>query len=131
VRVVAWGGLLTAVVTVVLWMGWGRAGVVPGLVFGGLATAFQAVAVTALRPYRDAPMKEFAWRWLVGVALRFVGIGGIVLAVVSNRAVFPPLPTALAYLGVLIPLLFTETRFLGDSGNARHSGGGHRRTRNP
>jgi hypothetical protein len=31
---------------------------------------------------------------------------------------FPPLPTAFAYLGVLIPLLFTETRFLGDARNA-------------
>jgi hypothetical protein len=119
-----WGAGLTAVVTFVLWLGWGKPGVVPGLVFGSLATAFQVVAVSVLRPYRDAPMAEFAWRWLVGVALRFVGIVGIVLAVLADRVLFPPLPTALAYLGVLIPLLFSETRFLGDSRSARHSGGG-------
>ncbi len=123
-RIGVWGAVLTAAVTFVLWLGWGRPGVVPGLVFGGLATTFQVVAVSVLRPYRDAPMAEFAWRWLVGVALRFVGIVGIVLAVLANRALFPPLPTALAYLGVLIPLLFTETRFLGDSRNERHPGGG-------
>jgi hypothetical protein len=33
----------------------------------------------------------------------------IVVAVMTHRELFPPLPTAFAYLGVLIPLLFGET----------------------
>ena len=33
-------------------------------------------------------------------------------AVLWNRELFPPLPSAVGYLGVLIPLLFTEIRFL-------------------
>jgi hypothetical protein len=124
VRVLAWGGALTAAVTVVLWLVWGRSGVVPGLLFGSLATTIQTIAVLVVRPYWDAPFEKFAWRWLLGIALRFLGVVAIVVAVMADRALFPPLPTALAYLGVLIPLLFTETRFLGDARNARSSGGG-------
>ena len=38
---------LTVVVTAILWLGWGRAAVVPGLTFGGLATGIQVAAVAA------------------------------------------------------------------------------------
>jgi hypothetical protein len=34
------------------------------------------------------------------------------VAVLVDRRLFPPLPTALGYLGVVIPLLFLETRFV-------------------
>jgi hypothetical protein len=42
-------------------------------------------------------------------------LGGVVLmgaAVVWDRTLFPPLPTAIGFLGVLIPLLFLEVRFV-------------------
>jgi hypothetical protein len=119
VKLVALGLVLTGVVTGVLGLAWGRTAVVPGLTFGGLATAIQVVAVAAVRPVWHAPYEKFMGRWLAGIGLRFGGIVAIVVAVLANRNLYPPLPTAFAYLGVLLPLLFTETRFLGDSRDAR------------
>jgi hypothetical protein len=36
----------------------------------------------------------------------------VALAVTLDRALFPPLPTAFAFLGVLVPLLFMEVRLV-------------------
>ena len=36
----------------------------------------------------------------------------VVVAIVVDRGRFPPLPTAFGFLGVLIPLLFLEVRFV-------------------
>lgn len=111
-RVLALGLGLTSAVTVALWLGFGRAAIVPGLVFGGLATGIQVVAVAVVRPVMGAEFQKFMKRWAVGMALR---IGGVVLfaaAVIADRTLFPPIPSAIGYLGVLVPLLFTETRFL-------------------
>ena len=69
-------------------------------------------AVAAVRPVRDAPFSEFVSRWGWGMALRFGGVVVFLVAVLIDRELFPPLPTAFAYLGVLIPLLFMELRFL-------------------
>jgi hypothetical protein len=52
-----------------------------------------------------APTPEFMGRWLGGIAIRFVA--ALVLVIWSAS-----LPAALGYLGVLLPLLFLETRFL-------------------
>ena len=46
------------------------------------------------------------------MGLRLGGAGALALAVIARPAAFPPLPTAVGYLGVLVPLLFTEIRFL-------------------
>ena len=110
---------LTVVVTAILWLGWGRAAVVPGLTFGGLATGIQVAAVAAVKPVWNEAYERFAWRWAMGMGLRLVGVAAIVLAVVLDPNLYPPLPTAFAYLGVLVPLLFAETRFLGDARNSR------------
>jgi len=44
-------------------------------------------------------------RWLGGMGIRFLGLG-VVLIVSRN------VPGLLSYVGVLLPLLFLETRFL-------------------
>lgn len=117
-KVLAVGLGLTAAVTGMLWLVWGQTALIPGATFGVLATVVQTVAVAMVRPVWTAPFDRFAVRWLAGIGLRLLGVAAIVVVVLLRRDLFPPLPTAFAYLGVLIPLLFTETRFLGDPRNA-------------
>lgn len=112
IRLLAAGAVLTGLVTTALWLAFGRDAVVPGVVFGTLATGIQGAAVAALRPAVHQPFERFVARWSVGMGLRMAGVMLFVVAVVVDRGHFPPLPTALGYLGVLVPLLFTETRFL-------------------
>ena len=108
-----WLGLvLTLVVTVVLTLVFGSQAIVPGLLFGGLATAIQLAAVLLVKPFLDAELKMLMKRWGYGMALRVLGVGLFVVAVLGARDIFPPLPTAFAYLGVLVPLLFTEIRLI-------------------
>jgi hypothetical protein len=108
-----WLGLgLTAVVTGVLALIFGRDAIIPGLTFGGFATVIQLVAVLLVRPVIEGPTKQLMKRWGFGMALRFLGVALFLVAVLVSRDIFPPLPTAFAYLGVLVPLLFTEIRLI-------------------
>jgi hypothetical protein len=108
-----WIGLgLTVAVTCALALAFGGQAVLPGLVFGGLATLIQLVAVLVVRPAIDGPIKPLMIRWGIGMGLRLVGVILFLVAVLWSRDIFPPLPTAFAYLGVLVPLLFTELRLI-------------------
>lgn len=111
-KVLGLGVALTTLVTGVMWLAWGRAALVPGVSFGLLATVVQIAAVALVRPVMQAPLAEFYKRWGVGMGLRLAGVVLFVVAVSVDRTRFPPLPAAFGYLGVLIPMLFTETRFL-------------------
>lgn len=112
IRLVVAGAGLTGLVTVTLWLAFGPEAIVPGIGFGALATGIQAAAVAVVRPAVDQPFERFVARWGVGMGFRMGGIVLFVVAALIDREHFPPLPTAFAYLGVLVPLLFTETRFL-------------------
>jgi hypothetical protein len=79
---------------------------------GAAALVAQLAAVAVLRPAMGAPQAEFTARWLGGIGIRALGLGALLAVVATHRALLPPLPTALGFLGVLLPLLFTETRFL-------------------
>ena len=103
---------LVVVVTAALVLAWGRAALVPGLSFGILALAIEVVSVRALKPVLDRPFPEIMKRRGVGMVLRGLGIACFVVAVATRRDMFPPLPTAFGLLGVLIPLLLLEPRFL-------------------
>ncbi len=108
-----WLGLgLTALVTAILALTFGQQAVIPGLTFGVLATIIQLVAVLLVKPVLDAPFKDLMARWAIGMGLRLAGVVLFVVAVLSTRDIFPPLPTAFAYLGVIVPLLFTEIRLI-------------------
>lgn len=72
----------------------------------------QLGAVAVVKPVLGAPFSKFMGRWGVGIALRFGGVAVFLVAVLIDRELFPPVPSAFAYLGVLVPLLFTEMRFL-------------------
>jgi hypothetical protein len=77
----------------------------PAAIGGGVAVIAQLWAVALLRPKMRAPNPEFMARWLGGMGIRLLGVG---VVLIFSRTV----PSLLAYVGVLLPLLFLETRFL-------------------
>ena len=104
-----------------LWLGAAGAGLVvivgalggrPAALGGGVALVAQLAAVAILRPAMTAPQPVFMARWLGGMGIRALALGALLAAVVTYRAALPPLPTLLGFLGVLLPLLVTETRVL-------------------
>ena len=82
------------------------------LVGGVIAVAAQTCAVLLLRPKLRAPNPEFMARWLGGMAIRFLALVAVAVLTITHPASIPPVPALLGYLGVLLPLLFLETRFL-------------------
>ena len=79
---------------------------------GVVAVVAQTGAVLLIRPVMGAPNKTFVLRWLLGMALRAALVIGLVVYAALHRSTLAPLPAALGCLGVLLPLLFTETHFL-------------------
>jgi hypothetical protein len=77
----------------------------PAAIGGSVALIAQLWAVTLLRPKMRAPNPEFMARWLGGMGIRLLGVG---IVLIVSRTV----PALLGYVGVLLPLLFVETRFL-------------------
>ena len=77
----------------------------PAAIGGGVAVIAQLWAVALLQPKMRAPNPEFMARWLGGMGIRLLGVG--VVLIVSRTV-----PALLSYVGVLLPLLFLETRFL-------------------
>ena len=91
------------------------AGVLGGraaMIGGSVAVAAQLGAVALLKPVMSAPTPAFIARWLGGMAVRAVALGVVMVVAATNRATLPLLPASLGFLGVLLPLLFLETRFL-------------------
>lgn len=79
--------------------------------FGLLATTIQYVAgKLSARVAKDADFATFVKGWASGMGLRLLGV--VILAVVCTvwPVRFPAIGAAIGYLGVLIPLLFLETR---------------------
>ena len=77
----------------------------PAAIGGGVAVIAQLWAVALLKPRMRAPNPEFMARWLGGMGVRLLGVG---IVLIVSRTV----PALLGYVGVLLPLLFLETRFL-------------------
>ena len=98
------GGVLVAVVAAI----GGRAAGVGGVV----ALAAQGAAVALLRPAMRASQDRFLARWLGGMAIRALAVGALIAYAVTHRVRLEPLAASLGCLGVLLPLLFLETRFL-------------------
>jgi hypothetical protein len=79
---------------------------------GGAALVAQMGAVALLRPGMDAPQRPFLARWLGGLAIRVLTLGGLIAMAATHPVELPLLETTLGFLGVLLPLLFVETTFL-------------------
>jgi hypothetical protein len=106
------GLALTALVSCLLVLGWGQGALLPGVIFGLIATAIQVISVALVRPVFAGETVRLLKRWGVGMLLRVVGVALVAAAVTIDRSLFPPLPTAFAFLGVLVPLLFMEVRLV-------------------
>lgn len=78
--------------------------------FGALATAIQMAAGLFLRRAAGKPFEQLLKAWGMGMGLRVLGMFLFLAAVLADRTVFPPVPTALAFVGVLIPLMFSDIR---------------------
>jgi hypothetical protein len=102
------GLTLTAVVGAVSWWLGGTPAAVAGLGAGVLAVGIETAAVRLLGPALVPPFERLAKRWAFGMGLRLGGVGLVGVAVARWPAQFPPLATALAFVAVLIPLLFGE-----------------------
>jgi hypothetical protein len=79
---------------------------------GGVGLVAQVWAVLLLRPVMGAPNPQFMARWLGGMGIRFLALGALMVWVFTHRDSIPALPAVFGFLGVLLPLLFLETRFL-------------------
>ena len=106
------GAALTALMALLSGRLWGTQAAFAAGVFGAVALAIQLAALALLQPVKGAPFAKFMGRWGAGMGLRFLGIAAMGLAAGLDRTHFPPLATALGFLGVLLPLLFYEVRLI-------------------
>lgn len=83
----------------------GLAGGWPSFAGGGAATAAQVAAVAVLRSRLARETHRVLGAWALGIGLRLA-------ALIGCLALLPPLAGSLGFLGVLLPLLFTETLYL-------------------
>lgn len=111
-RIAVGGAALTVGMTGLAASLWGRDAILATVTFGALATGIQVAATRLVAPKRAAPFEQFVRGWAAGMVLRLAGVAMIPFAVVTAREIFPPLPSAAGYLGVLLPLLVWETRLV-------------------
>jgi hypothetical protein len=112
------GAVAEALIAVIaLFGGGGPAGgglmaMVAALIGSAVAMSAQIVAVAVLRPAMLAKGAEFTKAWVTGIATRFASFVVVAVLIVTLREVLPPAWVAAGYLGMLLVLLFAETRFL-------------------
>jgi prolipoprotein diacylglyceryltransferase len=106
------GGAAELVVAALALLAAGTLGLAAALVGGGIASAAQVTAVALLRPGMKAATPEFVRRWASGMAVRGGAALVVVGVVLATKAVLPPLWVVLGFFGVLLTLLYAETRFL-------------------
>lgn len=103
---------LTVGIGGVTWLGWDGTAALAAAGFGVLATLIHLVAVALIKPAIRGPTKTLMARWALGMGLRLAGVAVFLVLVTWKREAFPPLPAAIGYVGVLLPLLFSEMRLL-------------------
>lgn len=108
------GAATEAVVVVLALVGPGGGVMAVGAALIGTAVAFaaQLTAVALLRPAMGAKTPLFFQRFGLGIAVRFGSFVVLAALMVTLRTVFPISWMAAGYLGMLLVLLFGETRFL-------------------
>jgi hypothetical protein len=78
--------------------------------FAALAAAIHWAARRADRRWPAPGRGVFGPGWVLGFLLRLGGVAVLALAAGLRPDLFPPLPAAVGYLGVLVPLLGLELR---------------------
>jgi hypothetical protein len=94
------------------WVVWDAVAALAAAWFGILATGIHLVAVTLLKPALRGSYKMLMARWSMGMGLRLFGVAVYLVLTAWKRELVPPLPAAIGYVGVLLPLLFSEMRLL-------------------
>ena len=79
---------------------------------GLLATAIHVSAVVLLKPALVRPFERLWVRWAMGLGIRLAGLAAVATAILAVPDRFPPLATATGFVGVLLPLLFSEMRLV-------------------
>ena len=100
----------TAGVTAVAWLLWGTTGAQSALLFGAVATGIQLLADRLARRLGVVATVDRLMVYSIGVVLRIGGVALIGVAAVTWGEAFSPPGAAMGYLGVLLPLLYLETR---------------------
>ena len=103
---------LTVVLSALVWMVWGGQVVVATATVGVLATVIHLAGVALLKPALVPPFERLVVRWAWGLGFRVAGVGLVGVAMLLDGTRFPALPTAIGFVGVLLPLMFTEMRLL-------------------
>lgn len=111
-KVLLAGAGLTALMALILVAWLGQKALVPALVMGGVATAIELLATRWLVGGLKTSTRDTMQAFAAGMLLRLLGVGLFVGLVAWNRGTFLPLATGLAYVGVVIPLLFLEARLI-------------------
>ena len=105
-----WGAICTLLGAGVAAAVWGRRGGEAAAAVGGAATMVQLLAARLMartgRPASLDQLKVYA----IGVVLRFVAVAALWVVVTVDGRAFPVLPSALGFLGTMLPLLYLETR---------------------
>ena len=106
-------GLLLAVLVAALagWI-WGVDATVGAAVFGVLAAVIHAAAIALLKPVLEPPFDQALKRWAYGVGLRLVGVAILAVLLLRGSEVLQPVPSAVGFLGVMVPLMMDEMRLL-------------------
>ena len=103
---------LTALMTTAAVVTGEQGSAIPAGLAGLFAGTVHLAAISALKPSLVPPFEGIVGRWMVGLGLRFGAVAMVAIALAALPDLFPVLPTALGFLGVLIPLLFTEMAML-------------------
>ena len=111
-KTAALGAALAGVVAATAWAVWGAGAAFAAGGLGLTAAVLQTLAVVLLQPRLRSPSGPFMKRWMLGTALRFAGVVMVGAAVWLDRTTFPPLPSAVGFLSVMVPLLFFEARLI-------------------
>jgi F0F1-type ATP synthase assembly protein I len=109
-RRLLWGAVCTLVVSGIAVAIWGRHAVVGAASFGAVATTLQVVAAQLMARTGKPAALDHLTVYVIGVFLRLLGVVLFGVAVALDRATFAPWPSALGYLGTILPLLYLETK---------------------
>ncbi len=109
-RRLVWGAVCTLVTSGVAIAVWGRGVLIGTAAFGTLATGLQLLAAQLMARTGKPAALDHLTVYVIGVFLRLLGVVLFGVAVALDRATFAPWPTALGYLGTILPLLYLETK---------------------
>lgn len=112
IKLVGLGFLLVGLTALVGWLVAGEAGFRASCLAGLLGLGAHLLAAKLIRHKLKSDLQALAGAYVAGIAIRFGGVAIAFAAVRYDDGFFPPGPTLIGYVAVLVPMLFMEIRFL-------------------